>query len=504
MAKRQRSLVKPVLDKDLRKFTYLEEVNQHVASGLVRPGLGFLVLVVAGLLGTSFATSTTDNAAIIVTSVIAAYMAMNIGANNVTNNVGAAVGSRAITIVQALVIAAIFEVAGAFIGSGRVISTISTGIIDTSAVADKTDFIWAMMAALLAAALWTNMATWLRAPISTTHTVVGCILGAGVASSGPGGVHWLSVASIAAGWVVAPLIGGTIAAVFLAIITRLITSQEDRIGAARRWVPVLTGIMAGVFTIYLVIKGLGRVYSFTWTEACLIGLASGIVIWAVSRPVVMRQSSSGGTRGEIMRGLFRLPLLFAAALMSFAHGSNDVSNAVGPLSAIIQAAHGQTMGMQVSMPAWVLPIGALGLAAGMSLFGPRLIRIVGEKITKLNPARAYCISLSTAVTVIVASIFGFPVSTTHIAIGSVFGVGFYREWQSNRMLRLAREASATSGDGSGNTGVDEDETSPEEMRRRYLVRRSHFMTIVGAWIITLPIAAALSATVYTILSLSLN
>jgi inorganic phosphate transporter, PiT family len=215
-------------------------------------------------------------------------------------------------------------------------------------------------------------------------------------------------------------------------------------------------------------------------------------------PMVARQSVGLENRYQSLRKLFRLPLIFSAALLSFAHGANDVANAIGPLSAIVHAASANEIAAKVEIPLWVMCIGAIGISLGLLLFGPRLIHLVGEQITKLNPMRAYCVALSAAITVIIASWLGLPVSSTHIAIGGVFGVGFFREWYTRNSKRRSQYMQMK----AGNAAIEAKapETSPEEMRRRYLVRRSHFMTIVAAWIITVPAAALLAAGLYEILA----
>jgi PiT family inorganic phosphate transporter len=291
------------------------------------------------------------------------------------------------------------------------------------------------------------------------------------------------------------LLGGLIAAGLLYLVKTFIIYREDKIGAARRWVPVMIAAMAGAFTAYMVLQ-LAPHGKFPPLTIALVGIGSGLVIWLGARPFVLRQSLGLENRNNSLRVLFQLPLICSAALLSFAHGANDVSNAVGPLSAIVRSAGGSAAGSPGQPPLWVMLIGALGISVGLLLFGPRLIRLVGEQITKLNPMRAYCVALSTAFTVIVASWLGLPVSTTHIAVGSVFGVGFFREWytrHSKRRIEYMRKKAET-------WDIDEpEERNTDEARRRYLVRRSHFMTIIAAWIITVPASAALAAMIYWVM-----
>jgi PiT family inorganic phosphate transporter len=243
--------------------------------------------------------------------------------------------------------------------------------------------------------------------------------------------------------------------------------------------------MAGAFAAYLALKGLNRLIDISLGAALGIGAVVGVVAWIGMIPAIRRQSQGLENRNKSLKTLFAVPLVVSAALLSFAHGANDVANAVGPLAAIVQASQSDSFGGAVNIPFWVMIIGAFGISFGLFLFGPKLIRMVGSQITKLNPMRAYCVALSAAITVIVASAMGLPVSSTHIAVGAVFGVGFFREWHAERRLRLARISLP-----------DESRLAPEERRRRKLVRRSHFMTIVATWIITVPAAALLSALIF--------
>ena len=476
------------LDKDLGRISQLEYATQYVSRPMVGLGIALAFVVIVGIAVTIFLGTQTPSPIIIAAAVLGAYMAINIGANDVANNMGPAVGANALTMGGAIVIAALFESAGALLAGGDVVSTISKGIIGPESVADTQVFIWAMMAALMSSALWVNLATWVGAPVSTTHAVVGGVMGAGIAAAGFAAVNWATMGAIAASWVISPLLGGVVAAAFLAFIKAHIIYQDDKIAAARRWVPVLIGIMAGVFATYLAMKGLKRIVSIDLGTALVIGVVIGAVSYAISAPMIRRQSEGMENRNRSLKSLFSVPLVFSAALLSFAHGANDVANAVGPLAAIVHADQFGEFAGSVSIPNWVMIIGAFGISFGLVLFGPKLIRMVGSQITKLNPMRAYCVALSAAITVIIASWLGLPVSSTHIAVGAVFGVGFFREWDTERRMRKAKKAVS---------GLPD--LAPEERRRRKLVRRSHFMTIVAAWIITVPAAALLSAGIFVVI-----
>ncbi|MEO3384973.1 inorganic phosphate transporter [Mesorhizobium sp. CAU 1741] len=503
---------KDTLDKDLDKLVVVEEATSFVARGLVAPGLALLFLALSAVIAALFALGEPRAVIIIAAAAIGGYMALNIGANDVANNVGPAVGAKALTMGGALAIAAIFESAGALIAGGEVMNTVARGIVDPAAMSNSSDFIRLMMAALISSALWVNLATWIGAPVSTTHAVVGGVVGAGATAAGISVVNWGMLSGIAASWVISPLLGGVIAALFLAFVKSAIIYQDDKISAARRWVPLLVAIMAGAFAAYLATKGLRRVVHLSGFQIALLGIGSFALAWGWSHIRVRRLSHGMENRNQSLRKLFNLPLICSAALLSFAHGANDVANAVGPLAAIVQAASGGGFGGAVGVPLWVMAIGAVGISLGLVLFGPKLIRMVGEQITKLNPMRAFCVALSAAITVIVASWFGLPVSSTHIAVGAVFGVGFFREWytaNSSRRraymerkasrARAARETSPEKPVQSDDLESDGPPISREEIARRKLVRRAHVTTIAAAWVTTVPASALLAAMTYLLL-----
>jgi inorganic phosphate transporter, PiT family len=478
------------IDKDLSRISHLETAAAYVARPLVATGAALVFIVLAGLAAAVFFAQSPTGIIVVAAAVFGAYMALNIGANDVANNMGPAVGAGALSMGGAIAIAVVFESAGALLAGGDVVSTISKGIIDPAGVADQRIFVWAMMAALISAALWVNLATRIGAPVSTTHSVVGGVMGAGIAAAGFGAVNWPTMGAIAASWVISPLLGGIVAAAFLALIKSRILYQEDKIAASRRWVPILVGIMAGTFAAYLALKGIKQLVKINMPTALLLGAVIGAAFWAATRPLIARKSEGMENRNKSVKALFGLPLIFSAALLSFAHGANDVANAVGPLAAIVHAVQAGDVAADVEIPTWVMVIGALGISFGLFLFGPKLIRMVGSQITKLNPMRAYCVALSAALTVIVASWLGLPVSSTHIAVGGVFGVGFYREWHMERRRRQNLPVRSKS-----------PSIEAEERQRRKLVRRSHFMTIVAAWIITVPAAALMSGLIFTLLAL---
>ncbi|WP_025898464.1 inorganic phosphate transporter [Sneathiella glossodoripedis] len=493
-------MVKKTLDKDLERITQIESQTLKAAQTFKSLALALLFLLAVWIFAASAIGANEHSTIVIVAAIVGGYMALNIGANDVANNVGPAVGSKALTMFGALIIAAIFEAAGAIIAGGEVVSTIKKGIIDPAGMSDSQTFIWAMLSALFAAAAWVNIATWVGAPVSTTHAVVGGVMGAGIAAAGFGIVSWPTMYKIAASWVISPVLGGIIAAFFLAIIKFNIIYKEDKLTAARKWVPILVAVMSGVFSAYLIMKGLKKVWKPDTLTLGAIAVAISFAAYFIVKPIVARASEGMENRNKSVRSLFTIPLIFSAALLSFAHGANDVANAVGPLAAIVSVTSSGSIEGKVGIPLWVMVIGATGISAGLFLFGPKLIRTVGEQITKMNPMRAFCVALSAGITVLIASALGLPVSSTHIAVGAVFGVGFFREWITERRARQTR-AENRRAKIHPDSNLPATELQPEaNFQRKKLVRRSHVFTIAAAWVITVPCAALLAAGIFFIIS----
>lgn len=518
--------------------------------------IGFALFFLAGILAYSFATSggVPNHLFLAIAAVFGGYMAMNIGANDVANNVGPAVGSKALTMGGAIMIAMVFEAAGAFIAGGEVVSTIKGGIIDINQFGSDTEtFIWAMMAALLAAALWLNLATVAGAPVSTTHSIVGGVMGGGMAAAGFSIVDWGTMGAIISSWIISPLLGGIIAAGFLLAIKKTVIFREDKIQASYYWVPIYVSIMAWAFTTYLVIKGIKRIWPQiidgvnylplislapqskpTFLTALIIGLLVAVLVFIVVKSSLKSGIPTMKNDRDSVNKQFTIPLIFAAALLSFAHGANDVANAIGPLAAINDAIMTGGITSEAGIPIWVMAVGALGIAIGLGLYGPRLIRTVGGEITELDQMRAYSIAMAAALTVIIASQLGLPVSTTHIAIGGVFGVGFLREWldESNKIERQIDRDKAEIKDDKKLLNalqselkklekkpaktVDEYQRVTELFRliaeekqalkkakkvlkkdkKNLFVKRDMVKKIVTAWVITVPAAATLSACIF--------
>jgi len=339
--------------------------------------------------------------------------------------------------------------------------------------------------------------------VSTTHSVVGGVLGSGIAASGIGIVSWPTMAAIAASWVISPMMGGLIAAGLFLSVRSLILVRDAPFEAARRWLPLLVATMAGVFSMYLTTKGLSRVWKVGWLTTLSIGAAFFVAAWLLSRPWVARRIRRIENERKQIASLFILPLVAAAALLCFAHGANDVANAVGPFAAIITSAEaGIAAPSSVVLPFWVLLIGAAGISLGLALFGPIVIRTVGEKITKMNPIRAYCVALSAAITVLIASALGLPVSSTHITVGGVFGIGLLREAITNSGIPNPAVQPRTRF-----LNISALNATPEQAmvrmlkrERRKLVRRQYALTIAAAWVITVPATAILAGLLYAIMS----
>jgi PiT family inorganic phosphate transporter len=343
-----------------------------------------------------------------------------------------------------------------------------------------------MLSALLAGALWINLATFIGAPVSTTHSIVGAVMGAGVAAAGIGIVNWPTMATIAASWVISPVLGGLIAAGIYWAILVLIIEKEDKLAASRRWVPVFIGLMAAAFGMYLMMKGLKNVVSIAPVHVIMGGVALLIISPLLIRPAIRRKSAKLNNTKRDVNKLFTYPLIGSAALLSFAHGANDVANAVGPLAAVVSvlehSGDGGVGAAAVGIPQWVMLVGAVGISLGLLLFGSKIVNTVGQSITKLTHVRAYCVALSAALTVIVATGLGLPVSSTHIAVGSIFGVGLFREWRDLYIRQKRRK-----------NGKKEYEHS---MIKRKLVRRKHLLSIVAAWLITVPCSSLIAGVIY--------
>jgi len=513
---------------------YLNQISR-VASGrteLIRLGISALFIVAIWLAVDAMVSESPNSILLVIAAVIGGYMALNIGANDVANNVGPAVGSKAITIFWAIVIAAIFEASGAIIAGGDVVSTVKKGIIDPELIGNANQFIWLMMGALLAASIWLNLATYLGAPVSTTHSIVGGVLGAGIAAGGLGVADWPQLGMIAASWVISPVIGGAIAAVTLYLIKRTITYKKDKLGAAERMMPVFVAFMAWAFSTYLILKGLKKLIKLDFFMASLLGLLIAGAIYLLMKNVVARRIKTLSNDKASVISLFTVPLVFSAALLSFAHGANDVANAIGPLAAINDAVSTSAISAKAAIPLWVMLIGAIGISLGLALYGPKLIKVVGTEITELDQMRAFCVALAAAVTVIIASQLGLPVSSTHVAVGAVFGVGFLREAIKSNYEGIVDDIRLHHADNNqseedlekflvefeeadfehkdqmiksmkqNSMAADLEKKERKKLKKKHkeqLVRRSAVYKIAAAWVITVPASGFMAAMFYYML-----
>jgi PiT family inorganic phosphate transporter len=507
-------------------------------SDFMRLGVAGLFILVTGLFVYLWVPAPAQQTLLIISAMVGAYMAMNIGANDVANNVGPAVGSKAMTLMMALVVAAICEAAGALIAGGDVVNTIKSGIIDPNQIHDTRVFVWLMLASLLAGAIWLNFATAVGAPVSTTHSIVGAVLGAGLAAAGASAVNWSALGNIVLSWIISPLMGGVIAAALLYFLKYTITYKSEKSAAASKVVPWLMAVMTWVFAAYLLIKGLKHVLHIGIGFSVGASFIAAVVVFFLSKRKLSASDSAIDNSKSGVNRLFAIPLIFSAGILSFAHGSNDVANAVGPLAAIIDTIeHAKDAGFGIGgaspIPLWVMVVGGLGISVGLALFGPKLIKTVGTEITELDEMRAFCIALSAGVTVIIASQLGLPVSSTHIAVGGVFGVGFLREYLKTNYARMLEDIRQHYRD--SNTGEIDDfmkrfESASlkergqmlREMKQRQkehgaapiskierkslksaykkeLVKRSLVIRIAAAWLITVPASALLGAMMFYML-----
>lgn len=357
------------------------------------------------------------------------FMAWGVGANDVANAMGTSVGSRAITIKQAIIIAVIFEFSGAFLAGGEVTSTIRKGIIDPEILSASPELlVYGMIASLLAAGLWLLVATSFGWPVSTTHSIVGAIVGFAAIGISVDSVNWSKVSNIVASWVVSPLMAGVIAFVVYQSVRRFILNAAEPLVAARRGVPVYIFMVAFIISMVSLVKGLKHVgldLSFEQSLIYAALIASGITV--VGAILISRLKVNAETSHEeilSVERVFGVLMIFTACSMAFAHGSNDVANAVGPLAAVNAVIEsGGVVAQKAAMPTWLLFLGALGIVIGLVTYGHRVIRTVGSTITELTPSSGFAAELAAAITVVVASGASLPVSTTHTLVGGVIGVG---------------------------------------------------------------------------------
>ena len=361
------------------------------------------------------------------------YMAWGIGANDVANAMATSVGSRAITIKQAIIIAAIFEFLGAFLARGEVTATIRKGILDAEAIGDANILLYGMLSALLAAAVWLTLASRVGWPVSTTHSIVGAIVGFALVAIGFEAIYWSKISQIAASWIVSPMLSGFVGFCLILSVRYLILDTADPKNRAKKIVPFYVFLTTLVIALVTFLKGLKHVgLELDSLSAILYSVALGLVI-AVGSAFVIRAGvkSEGSSLSEVdevgeVEKIFIVLMIVTASAMAFAHGSNDVANAIGPVAAIISIVETGEITQSSPVPIYVLLVGGVGIVVGLATFGARVIATVGSRITELTPSRGFAATLAAAATVVLASYTGLPISTTHTLVGAVLGVGLAR------------------------------------------------------------------------------
>lgn len=360
------------------------------------------------------------------------FMAWGVGANDVANAMGTSVGSKALTIKQAIFIAAILEVAGALFAGGEVTNTIRSGIIDSATLAAHPDvLIYGMLSALLSAGLWLLIATNRGWPVSTTHSIVGAIIGFGAITIGIDAIHWFEVLKIASSWVVTPILAGFIAYGIFNSIQILILNTDKPLHNAKRYAPIYIFMMAFVVSMVTLLSGLKHLgLQFHFFTSFLLSIVFSIFIMVMGALLLRKVHSKSDIDPKFdfknVEKTFGILMIFTACCMAFAHGSNDVANAIGPLAAVVSVLTTGAVSQNSPLPFWILGLGGLGIVVGLSTYGYKVIRTIGTKITELTPTRGFAAELATASTIVIASGTGLPVSTTHTLVGAVLGVGFAR------------------------------------------------------------------------------
>ena len=402
---------------------------------------------------------------LIIAVVFGLFMTWGIGANDVANALGTSVGSGALNIKTAIVVAAVFEFLGALLAGQHVTRTIRKGIIDPTAIESNPEvLVYGMLAALLAAAIWLLIASVKGWPVSTTHAIVGAIVGFGIVGIGFDAVQWGQIGSIVASWVISPVLGGAAAFLLMISLQRLILDTPTPFKNALRWAPVYLFLVGFAVSLVTLIKGLKHLkLELDFTGSLLVSALIGLAVLAIGRVrigrVVVDEMADQVSQHERVEIIFAPMIIFTACAMAFAHGSNDVANGIGPLAAVYAlVVSGGEVAQTAAVPVWILVLGGVGIVFGLATCGYRVMQTIGKKITELTPTRAFCATISAALTVVLASRIGLPVSTTHIAVGAVIGVGLARGIAALNLAVVTR--------------------------------------IIISWITTLPVAAGLAALIY--------
>jgi PiT family inorganic phosphate transporter len=366
------------------------------------------------------------------------FMAWGIGANDVANAMGTSIGSRALTFKQAILLAAIFEFAGAFLAGWEVTNTVRKGILDTGQLTGDPTYaasmVYGMLGALLSAGIWLLVASWQGWPVSTTHSIVGAIVGFGIVAFGVEAVKWAKVGKIVASWVVSPLLAGTLSFLLFKTVQKLVLEKVDPFKAARATLPFYMFLVGFVILLVTIQKGLKHILpksALDWHSSILYAIVGGVALAVVGTLILRRikdvtQEKGAGVKHNGVERICGVMMVFTACSMAFAHGSNDVANAVGPVAAIIGTIQHVEIGGAIGpvYQKWILLVGAVGIVFGLGTLGYRVIRTIGERITELTPSRGFSAELAAATTVVLASGLSLPVSTTHTLVGAVLGVGF--------------------------------------------------------------------------------
>jgi inorganic phosphate transporter, PiT family len=365
--------------------------------------------------------------------IVAFYMAWSVGANDVANAMGTSVGSKALTLRNAIIVAAIFEFTGAFLLGGSVSDTVRRGIVNPELFAGTPELLaYGMLAALLASAIWLHLASAFGMPVSTTHSIVGAVAGFGVLQFGASAVDWGMMVKIVLSWFISPAFGALLGFLMFTLVRRMILDQDDPQDAVVRRIPYLFFIVFATLAFSLLVKGMKGALPADWDvtvpKAAMISVVIGIPLAVVST-VLVRRRARGRDRSEpyvFVEGVFVYLQILTACYVALAHGANDVANAVGPLAAIAHIVKVGTVEMKVAMPAWILAVGGAGIVLGLATYGYRVMLTVGTKIVEMSPSRGFAAEFGAATTVLICSLQGLPISTTHTLVGAVVGVGIAR------------------------------------------------------------------------------
>ncbi|WP_421868022.1 inorganic phosphate transporter [Motiliproteus sp.] len=370
---------------------------------------------------------------VILACVVGFFMAWGVGANDVANAMGTSVGSKALTIKQAIMIAIIFEFAGAYLAGGEVTKTIRKGIIDPSMLSGTPELlVFGMIAALLAAGIWLLIATHFGWPVSTTHSIVGAVVGFAAVGISVDAVAWGKVGKIVASWVVSPVLAGSLGYLLFRSVQKLIMDTADPFANAKKYVPVYSFLVGYIIAMVTFTKGLKHIgLGVSFGEAALYSVVAGLVVFFLAKhlqkSITQTEEENRDYHFTSVEKVFGVLMMFTACAMAFAHGSNDVANAVGPLAAVVSiVGAGGEIAQKSAMPSWILLLGGGGIVLGLIMYGHKVIATVGNNITELTPSRGFAATLAAATTVVIASGTGLPISTTHTLVGAVLGVGIAR------------------------------------------------------------------------------